>query len=118
MLGEKVARNHSEACRDRIAQRLMADGDTRVMRDIDRAVEQRDLVREIVKPESAPVIRNEELECEDDSMEGIEEENEVVMKDGDILRLGMEDANEDRVREMNDKAGKFRNNWKEDVRKM
>ena len=40
MFDEEESRNHSEKCRDRLAQLMMADGDTRVLRDADRFIEQ------------------------------------------------------------------------------
>ena len=57
------------------------DGDPRVLRDVDSMVEQRDMAREISRPESVPLVRREELGCEDDAMDGIEDEDEVVMRE-------------------------------------
>ena len=41
MAEDPVAKNHTEACRDRLAQEMMARGDSRVLRDFDRMVENR-----------------------------------------------------------------------------
>ena len=35
LAGGTDARNHSEACRDRIAQKLMEAGDERILRELD-----------------------------------------------------------------------------------
>ena len=70
MMGD-TARPHTEACRDRFAMKLMADGDTRVLRDVDRLIAQQDLAREMVRVQPAPERRDEEVEMEDGEEVGI-----------------------------------------------
>ena len=65
-------RAHTEECRDRIAQKLMEDGDPagRVLRDVDRRLAQRELVRELAKPVQEDTIQqggeNEEVDEPED----------------------------------------------------
>ncbi len=47
MIGDSQ-RPHNESCRDRFAENLMRDGDTRVDRDIERLIEQQEFARETV----------------------------------------------------------------------
>ena len=39
LAGGKDARIHSEACRDRIAQKLMEAGDERILRELDKTLQ-------------------------------------------------------------------------------
>ena len=75
MRNKEKAVNHSEECRDRFAQIFMAKGDTRVLRDIDRVIEEQQFARQNAPPEVLPVVRDEEINCEDEEMEGIQEEH-------------------------------------------
>lgn len=60
MAGEPVARNHTEACRGRNAQKMMEAGDERVLRDIDRMISNEDLKREVIEPPSFPILEDKE----------------------------------------------------------
>jgi len=113
-----VARNHSEECRDRLAQLLMADGDARVMRDVDRDMEQEELARELIRPDPLPVAKPEELESEEVDMDDSEEPPEPMLMEGEIMRLGVPAENEDDFRKMHSKATKITRNWRDDVDKM
>ena len=89
MAGSTVSRNHTEACRDRMAQMMMAAGDERILRALDRTVANEDLRREVVEPPQIPVVEgdpNEEaLDMDADDID----ESDPMLSEGEVMRLSL-----------------------------
>ena len=115
-------RGHTPACRERFEKIFMEAGDERVLKELDRLDEQREIARRRAEPVAAPVRKedeDEEMKEEHDSdAESEDEDEDMVLKQGELMRISYDSDMEERLIEMSKQAGKKRTDWKSDVAKM